>query len=117
MRLLEEEPSYCSYGEAYEVNCARYGRESDMPIIHFKKRCAGPGGQMVQDQTSGANRLLAFQEICDKIVSENVFSQYVYKTLPTSNHLWVFKKQLCAQMALSGAQLQRRLILLHKSYQ
>ena len=71
---------------------------------------------MVQDQTSGANRLMAFQEICDKIVSENVFSQYVYKTLPTSNHLWVFKKQLCAQMALSGAQLQPRLILLHKSY-
>ncbi len=47
-------------------------------------------------------RQLAFAEICDKLVTENVFSQYVYKTLPTCNHLWVFKKTFCAQSALSG---------------
>lgn len=44
----------------------------------------------------------AYTEICDKLVSENVFSQYIYKTLPSCNHLWVFKKTFCMQMALSG---------------
>ena len=47
-------------------------------------------------------RLHTYQEICQQLVSENVFSQYIYKTLPTCNHLWVFKKSLCLQMALSG---------------
>jgi len=36
-------------------------------------------------------------------VTENVFSQFCYKTLPNPSHLWLFKKQLCMQMALSGA--------------
>lgn len=36
------------------------------------------------------------------MVSENIFSQYMYKTLPTSNQLWLFKKYFCSQMALSG---------------
>jgi transformation/transcription domain-associated protein len=37
------------------------------------------------------------------VVSENVFSQYIYKTLPTHSHLWMFKKTFCRHMALSGA--------------
>lgn len=41
-------------------------------------------------------------QVAEKHVSENVFSQYIYKTLPTANHLWAFKKNLCMQMALSG---------------
>ncbi len=49
VRLVEEELSYCSYGEAYEVNCARYGRESDLPIAHFKKRCCSPNGNLISD--------------------------------------------------------------------
>jgi transformation/transcription domain-associated protein len=44
VRLFEEEPSYCSYAEAYDINCARFGREPDMPIVHFKKRLALPDG-------------------------------------------------------------------------
>ena len=44
----------------------------------------------------------AYQEIEQRFVTENVFSQYMYKTLPTCNHLWTFKKQFAAQLALSG---------------
>jgi len=101
VRLLEEEPSYCSCGEAYEVNCARYGREPDLPIIHFKDQCCGPNGQLLQDP-NGELRLKAYQAIESGVVSENVLSQYMYKTLPTCNHLWTFKKQFCSQMSLSA---------------
>ncbi len=45
----------------------------------------------------------AFLEIEERMVSENIFSQFMYKTLATSCHVWTFKKQFCAQMALSGA--------------
>ena len=101
VRLFEEDPSYCTYGEAYEINCARFGREPDMPILHFKKRISGPDGHYLQDQDHSM-RLAAFTEITERMVSENVFSQYIYKTLPTCNHLWAFKKYFCGQMALSG---------------
>jgi transformation/transcription domain-associated protein len=49
VRIVEEEPSYCTYGEAYEVNCSRYGKEADAPILHLKKRLAGPDGTFTQD--------------------------------------------------------------------
>lgn len=108
IRMLQEEPSYISYGEAYEINCARFGREADQPIIAFKRRLAQVAAQL-NNVTDGTiydlplqQRLAAYQEVAEKHVSENVFSQYIYKTLPTSNHLWAFKKNLCMQMALSG---------------
>ena len=49
VRLVEEDCSYCSYGEAYEVNCARYGREVDAPIVAFKRRCCNAQGQLMMD--------------------------------------------------------------------
>ena len=49
MRLVEEDCSYCSYGEAYEVNCARYGREVDTPIVAFKRKCCNAQGQLMLD--------------------------------------------------------------------
>lgn len=40
------------------------------------------------------------------MVSETIFSQFIYKVLPTCNHLYVFKKQFCAQLALSGTRVK-----------
>ena len=48
-------------------------------------------------------RAQAFQDIEKKFVTENLFSQFCYKTLPNQSHLWLFKQQFCMQMALSGA--------------
>lgn len=101
VRLVEEEPSYCSCGEAYEVNCARYGREPDLPITHFKDKCCSETGQILPDP-EGKQRLQAYKDIESGVVSENVLSQYMYKTLPSCNHLWTFKKQFCSQLGLSA---------------
>ena len=193
VRLVEEELTYGSLGEAYEANCARYGREVDLPIVLFKRRCSNQNGQLVHDPTqemrlsvslaalycadlpacqsllmqshnmwvlqaslitssvlssqAGGTYLLkhivqrsvalcdqhnicscfaglhidneslhntrfaaqhhrcvqAYEEVKAKVVSETIFSQFMYKILPSCNHLFVFKKQLCSQMALSGA--------------
>lgn len=45
----------------------------------------------------------AFEEIETKVVSENVFSQFMYKSLPSPQSLWVLKRYMCVQTALSGA--------------
>ena len=49
VRLLEEDASYCSYGEAYEMNCSRYGREPDIPIISFKRAICNERGDLTAD--------------------------------------------------------------------
>ncbi len=49
VRMMEEDPSYATYGEAYEVHCARTGREADLPLTHFKRRCSAPNGQLHPD--------------------------------------------------------------------
>ena len=59
----------------------RFGREADGPITLFKLRCAGPGGVIPKDVTQ-ETRLQAYMEVCASL-SENLFSQYVYKTLPS----------------------------------
>ena len=47
--MLEEDPSCATYGEAYEVHCARTGREPDQPLNHFKRRCCAQNGQLHPD--------------------------------------------------------------------
>lgn len=100
LRLMEEDPSYTTYFEAYEMNCTRYGREPDHPVLHFKKIIHGQAH--AQSQTNeGSIRYTAFTEIL-KFYDTNVFSQFMYKILPSCNHLWVFKRQFCSQIALSS---------------
>ncbi|GFR40173.1 hypothetical protein Agub_g730, partial [Astrephomene gubernaculifera] len=110
VRLMEEAPAACTLHEAYEVNCARYGREPDMPIVAFKQRCADPRGQVLTDASSLPLRQQTFADVCAHIVNENVFSQFAYKSLPSATHLWAFKKQLCAQTALSALMCHMLLI-------
>ena len=49
VRLVEEEPSYMTYGSAFEVYCARYGREVDTAIATFKNRCCARSGGPLPD--------------------------------------------------------------------
>jgi len=102
VRLVEDDLTYTSYGEAYEINCARYGREPDIPILLFKERLNQAAGGALTNEQIFELRMQAFHEITTNYVTENVFNQYMYKTLPTCNLLWCFKKQFCCQLALSG---------------
>eukprot|EP00239_Pterosperma_sp_CCMP1384_P010828 CAMPEP_0197867066 /NCGR_PEP_ID=MMETSP1438-20131217/44556_1 /TAXON_ID=1461541 /ORGANISM="Pterosperma sp., Strain CCMP1384" /LENGTH=398 /DNA_ID=CAMNT_0043485685 /DNA_START=424 /DNA_END=1620 /DNA_ORIENTATION=+ len=102
VRLFEEEPSYSSYGETYEINCARYGREADIPVTFFKDALNVVFTKEVQGDQEKELRLNTYREvIISGYVSDNVFSQFLYKTLAQGNHLWMFKKQFMAQWALS----------------
>eukprot|EP00252_Welwitschia_mirabilis_P021819 TRINITY_DN5712_c0_g1_i1.p1 TRINITY_DN5712_c0_g1~~TRINITY_DN5712_c0_g1_i1.p1 ORF type:complete len:3567 (+),score=681.06 TRINITY_DN5712_c0_g1_i1:1467-10703(+) len=102
VRMVEDDLMYSTFGEVYEINCARFGREADLPITYFKERLnKAITGQLSHDAISEI-RLHTYNEITTTYVSENVFSQYMYKTLPSCNHLWTFKKQFAVQLALSG---------------
>lgn len=46
--------------------------------------------------------LQAYVEVARHYVHDSLFSSYIHKVQPDCNHLWVFKKQLCISLALSG---------------
>lgn len=99
---MEDDSSYATYGEAFEVHCARFGRDPDNAVLHCKEKLnAALAGQVSPEHILDL-RLQAYSEIINSLVKENVFSQYMYKTLPACNHLWTFKRQFCAQLALSA---------------
>ncbi|CEG01408.1 Tetratricopeptide-like helical [Ostreococcus tauri] len=103
VRLLEDDDNHGTYQEVYDANFARYGREADLPITLFKAAL----DPAILGEVTGAEdvlelRLKALMEITQKHVTENIFSQYMYKTLPNSSHLWTFKRQLSQQLAMSS---------------
>ena len=49
VRLVEEDPSYFTYGESYDIHCSRHGREADMPIVKFKQLCCTENGHLLND--------------------------------------------------------------------
>ncbi|KAH9312040.1 hypothetical protein KI387_027075, partial [Taxus chinensis] len=100
--MVEDDLMYSTFGEVYEINCARNGREADLPITHFKERLNYAMLNQLSSESTAAVRLHACSEITESIVSTGIFSRYMYKTLPSCNHLWAFKKQFAIQLALSG---------------
>ncbi|XP_077231461.1 uncharacterized protein LOC143864410 isoform X2 [Tasmannia lanceolata] len=102
VRLVEDDLMYSTFLEVYEINCARHNREADLPITHFKEQL----NQAISGQISAEAvidlRLQAYNDITKNLVNDNIFSQYMYKTLPSGNHLWAFKKQFAVQLALSS---------------
>ncbi|KAI3989472.1 hypothetical protein MKX01_022747 [Papaver californicum] len=102
VRMVEDDLMYSTFLEVYEVNCARHNREADLPITHFKEQLNQAISGQISPEAVVDLRLQAYHEIIKTLVNDNVFSQYMYKTLVSGNHLWAFKKQFAVQLALSS---------------
>ncbi|KAM0940239.1 putative non-specific serine/threonine protein kinase [Dioscorea sansibarensis] len=100
VRMVEDDLMYSTFLEVYEINCARHNREADTPITHFKEQLNQAISGQVSPEAVVELRMQAYNDII-KTVNDNIFSQYMYKTLPSGNLLWTFKKQFAIQLALS----------------
>ncbi|XP_049383285.1 uncharacterized protein LOC125847672 isoform X2 [Solanum stenotomum] len=102
VRMVEDDLMYSTFLEVYENHCARNDRETDLPITFFKEQLnQAISGQISPDAVVDL-RLQAYNEITKSFVTESIFSQYMYKTLLSGNHMWAFKKQFAIQLALSS---------------
>ncbi|XP_058091042.1 uncharacterized protein LOC131237348 isoform X3 [Magnolia sinica] len=102
VRMVEDDLMYSTFLEVYEINCARHNREADLPITHFKEQLNQAISGQISPEAVVDLRLQAYNDITRTLVNDNIFSQYMYKTLPSGNHLWAFKKQFAIQLALSN---------------
>ncbi|KAL3525275.1 hypothetical protein ACH5RR_013647 [Cinchona calisaya] len=101
VRMVEDDLMYSTFLEVYENHCARNDREADHPITYFKEQL----NQAISGRIPAAVfdlRLQAYNDITKTHVTDSIFSQYMYKTLLSGNHLWAFKKQFAIQLALSS---------------
>lgn len=99
--MVEDDLMYSTFLEVYEINCARNNREADMPITTFKEQLNQALSGQISPEGVAELRFQAYSEITRSYVNDNIFSQYMYKTIPNGNHLWAFKKQFAVQLALS----------------
>ncbi|CAA2966750.1 transformation transcription domain-associated -like isoform X2 [Olea europaea subsp. europaea] len=102
VRMVEDDLMYGTFLEVYENHCARNDREADLPITYFKEQLNQAISGQISPEAVVDLRLQAYSEITKGIVTDNIFSQYMYKTLFSGNHLWLFKKQFAIQLALSS---------------
>eukprot|EP00253_Pinus_taeda_P027347 PITA_27347 len=100
--MIEDDLMFSTFGEVYEINCARHSREVDRPIIYFKENLDQAILDHLPLESVADIRLHIYNEITSKFVEENVFYQYMCRTLPSRSHLWTFRKQFSVQLALSG---------------
>ncbi|KAG9129909.1 hypothetical protein Leryth_007000 [Lithospermum erythrorhizon] len=102
VRMVEDDLMYSTFLEVYENYCARNDREADQPITFFKEQLNQAISGQISPESVVDLRLQAYNEITKNIVTDNIFSQYMYKTLLNGNHMWAFKKQFAVQLALSS---------------
>lgn len=100
--MVEDDLMYSTFLEVYENHCARNDREADLPITYFKEQLNQAISGQISPEAVVDLRLQAYNEITKTLVTDNIFSQYMYKTLPSGNHMWAFKKQFAIQLALSS---------------
>lgn len=102
VRMVEDDLMYNTFLEVYENHCARNDREADLPITYFKEQLNQAISGQVSPEAVVDLRLQAYNDIMKNVVNDNIFSQYMYKTLLNGNHMWAFKKQFAVQLALSS---------------
>ncbi|KAK4416821.1 Transformation/transcription domain-associated protein [Sesamum alatum] len=102
VRMVEDDLMYSTFLQVYENHCARNDREADLPITYFKEQLNQAICGQISPEAVVDLRLQAYNDITKSIVTESIFSQYMYKTLLNGNHTWAFKKQFAVQLALSS---------------
>ncbi|KAF5735955.1 Phosphatidylinositol 3- and 4-kinase family protein with FAT domain isoform 1 [Tripterygium wilfordii] len=102
VRMVEDDVMYNTLLEVYENHCARNDREADLPITYFKEQLNQAISGQITPEAVVDLRLQAYNDITKNLVTDNIFSQYMYKTLLSGNHMWAFKKQFAIQLALTS---------------
>ncbi|CAN7108366.1 unnamed protein product [Brassica rapa subsp. narinosa] len=102
VRMVEDDLMYNTFLEVYEYHCERNGRESDLPITYFKEKLNQAISGQISPEAIGDLRLQAYGEITKNIVSDSIFSHYMYKISMSGSHHWAFKKQFAVQLAVSN---------------
>ncbi|WFC97412.1 transcription-associated protein 1 [Malassezia yamatoensis] len=102
LRLLSYDEAFISMQDIYERHCKEIGIGKDDPIVAWveKMRSTWDGGSHSRTNVDFANlRMELMEEISVKMISDQVLSTYLMRTMVSAEDIWLMRKQFTLQMA------------------
>ena len=102
LRLLNYDESFISMQDIYERHCKEIGIGKDDPIVAWveKMRSTWDGGSHSRTNVDFANlRMELMEEISVKMISDNILTNFMTRTMASPSDLWLMRKQFTLQMA------------------
>ncbi|KAH8118563.1 FAT-domain-containing protein [Phellopilus nigrolimitatus] len=103
VRLFLNDPSYVSLQDIYDQHCEEIGVTREDPALMV---AAKTKEIMSESNTSTSNNLeynnvrkAVFDEVCKKMVPEDVLSRYMTRTMCSPQELWRMRKAFTLQLA------------------
>lgn len=99
IRIVQDDPSYCSLQEVYEDHCDVTGISKDEAIIYYtnKMRVNMRDVRMVKDLTN--LRVEVAEQITSKFIPSDILTKFMTKTMKSHEDLWTIRKRFTSQMA------------------
>ncbi|KAI0698576.1 hypothetical protein BC835DRAFT_1541792 [Cytidiella melzeri] len=109
MRLLVNDPSYVNFGDIYEQYCdeSGIGREDVVFLLGEKIKAIVRGLREHKDLTRRQQEVFNFKrelmdEIRQKLIPEDVLTQYMIRIMSGPSELWRMRKQFALQIAATS---------------
>ncbi|EPB81798.1 hypothetical protein HMPREF1544_11483 [Mucor circinelloides 1006PhL] len=103
VRMVEDDPSYCTLYDVYEDHCDATNMHKDDPLAYFIEKFKSNSNKatdVVSMKTEMLNlRLEINEEIAKNMVPANILSKYMLRTLGSYTDYWMHRKQFIAQYA------------------
>ncbi|KAI8989366.1 hypothetical protein BDB01DRAFT_537511 [Pilobolus umbonatus] len=103
VRMVEDDPSYCTLYDIYEDHCDNINIHKDDPLAFFIEKLKS-GINKNKNVTTLKSDLLHLrmeinEEITKKYVPSDILSKYMLRTLGSYTDYWMHRKQFIAQYA------------------
>nr|CAG8553245.1 5905_t:CDS:10 [Entrophospora candida] len=95
VRIVQDDPSYCSLQDIYEDHCDDIKISKDEPIIYFINKMKSN----ISHTTTRKDVINLKIEIARNIQSKYIPNDFIAKTIKSHEELWSFKKHFTSQMA------------------
>ncbi|CAJ0636389.1 15982_t:CDS:10, partial [Entrophospora sp. SA101] len=95
VRIVQDDPSYCSLQDIYEDHCDDIKISKDEPIIYFINKMKSNISHTITRKDVINLKI----EIARNIQSKYIPNDFIAKTIKSHEELWSFKKHFTSQMA------------------
>ncbi|KAG0164843.1 hypothetical protein DFQ30_009322 [Apophysomyces sp. BC1015] len=103
VRMVEDDPSYCTLYDIYEDHCDDMHMHKDDPLVYFVEKFkanVNTKKDILNQKTELLNlRMEINDEIATSMIPSNILSKYMLRAMGSYADYWMIRKQFTAQYA------------------
>ncbi|CAJ0885247.1 10109_t:CDS:10 [Entrophospora sp. SA101] len=99
VRIVQDDPSYCSLQDIYEDHCDNIRISKDEPVIYFINKMRSNISRTSTRKDAINLKVEIARNIQSKYIPSDVLIKYFAKTIKSHEELWSFRKHFTSQMA------------------